>query len=255
MSKFCENVINNKDFEILKNHIGKYADDLIEDSNCKVILDVKITEFNDDNIKKLIIKYLNNENKNVTRTTHIEKKKVKNNILKRVHDRKDIKPFGRAITENNSPTIDKEIQIQKTIPNIKINNENSKKKKLESKKIGPKQKYKPPTVTSSMNTNKKINVYVPPTRTPNNNRIIPSNKVKIINIDSDTTIDDIKDLCYEFGNVINCYIPTFNFGNKKGKNKGFAIVKFNTGLERDKCIENINNMKYNSMILKAEKYN
>ena len=77
MSKFCENVINNKDFEILKNHIGKYADDLIEDSNCKVILDVKITEFNDDNINKLIIKYLNNENKNVKRTTHIEKKSKK----------------------------------------------------------------------------------------------------------------------------------------------------------------------------------
>ena len=185
---------------------------------------------------------------------HILKKKVKNNILKRVHDRKDIKPFGKAMNENNNPTIDKQIEIQKTISNIKINNENSRKKKLESKKVVTKQKYKPPTVTSN-NTSKKINVYVPPTRKTSNKAAMPSNKVKIINIDSDTTIDDIKDLCYEFGNVINCYIPTFNFGNKKGKNKGFAIVKFNTGLERDKCIENINNMKYNSMILKAEKYN
>lgn len=253
MNKFSDNILKNTEIDVFKEHVDTYARDLIDDNYCKQICNIEITDYNKNNIKELIIKYINCDNKNVTRKTQIQKKEITKLISKSIYDRKFIKPFGKALNDNNMPTRDKEIQIIKTVSSKKINNDISKKKKLENKKPITKQKYKPPT-TNSTNINViKKNKYVPPTRTAN--KSIPSNKLKIMNIPSDTTVEELTELCNIYAKVLNCYIPKFNYGKKKGKNKDFAIVKFNTGIERDKCINEINDMKFNNMILKVEKYN
>ena len=66
----------------------------------------------------------------------------------------------------------------------------------------------------------------------------------------DSEEEDIRLLCEEFGTVVNCCIPKYY---KSGKKKDFAIVKFSNLDGMLNCLENVNNMKYNNMILKANK--
>jgi len=251
-SKINQEILNSSNYNKIEEHIINYAYDLIDEDNCKKILSAEITDFDKDNIKSFIIKYLNKENKNVTRTIKIKQSTIIKMIPRGVYERQNIKPFGKALESNNFPMLDKEIFITKSINKTEENNIKSKIIK-ENKVINKeKTKYVPPKL-ANIEEKKTFNKYVPPTRKDGQAYKMPVYKVKIINISYETTKEDIIELCCEYGHIFDCYIPFFTYGRNKGNNKGYAIVKFSNSTEVNNCIENVNNMKYENMILTAEK--
>lgn len=248
-SKYSDELQKNTNFSDLNEIVLKYADDLISEDTCLKILEVKQSEII-DNIKEINIKYTNKNNENVIRRIKVEISKIIRHIPKGVYDRQNIKPFGKAVNTNNKATLDKIINIDKPINKIKENNETSIQKKKENLDI--KKKYTPPKLTNN-NSIPVFKKYKPPTRREGNVAKLPQYKMKIDNLSYDVTVDDIKDLCSEFGEIINCFIPKYNYGNNKGKSKGFAILKFSNKNSMEECLININNRKYENMILKAEK--
>ena len=251
-SKINPEILNYPNYNEIKKHILKYTYDLIDDNYCKEILSAEITDFDEDNIKDLIIKYINIDNNIVTRTTKLRQSTIIKKIPKGVYERQNIKPFGKALEGNNSPMLEKEIYITKSINKTEENNIKSKIKKQNKVINKEKTKYVPPKL-GNITEKKTFNKYVPPTRKDGQAYKMPVYKVKIINIGYDFTNDDIINLCSNYGNIRDCYIPFFSYGKSKGKNKGYAIVKFSSSKEVDDCIKNVNNMRYESMILKAEK--
>jgi len=251
-SKINKSILNLSNYTEIEKHILKYAYDLIDKNYCKEIFSVEITDFNKDNIKDVIIKYINIDNNNVTRTMKLYQSTSIKMIPKGIYERQNMKLFGKALEGNNFPTIDKEISITKSINKTEENNIKSKIIKQTKTISKEKAKYVPPKVTRT-EEKKTFNIYVPPTRKEGEAYIIPTYKVKIINIGYDFTKEDIINLCSSYGSVRDCYIPINNYGKNKGNNKGFAIVKFSSNIEVDNCIENVNNMRYEGMILKAEK--
>ena len=247
MSKFSLDLLKKPNFDEIEKNVNDHASDLLEDTICKKIINV-IIELEKPNIKNLIIKYININNQTVKRTIIIKVNKVSKRIL----ERQKIKVFGKALEGNNKTKIDKEIKIEKSI-NIKTENnkESINKANIVEKTVS---KYKPPSLLNSKSSTDKLNKYVPPSTTIDGKEYrIPQFKIKILNIDADSEEDDIKYLCEQYGQVLNCYIPKFFNGKKKGLKKDFAIVKFNKLDDMNNCLENINNMKYNNMILKANK--
>lgn len=246
MSKFNLELLKLPNFDEIEKNINQHANDLIENNECKKIIDVIIELEN--NSKNLIIKYININNQIIKRTIKI---KI-NKILKRVLERQNITPFGKAINGNNKPVIDKEITIEKSI-NKKI--ENNKESIIKANTVEKTVvKYKPPGFSKSNIETPQFNKYVPPSTTIDGKQYrVPQFKIKISNIDGDSEEEDIKFLCEQYGQVLNCYIPKFYNGKKKGQKKDFAIVKFNKLDDMMECLEKVNNMKYNNMILKAIK--
>ena len=106
-SKINPKILNNPNYNEIEKHIFKYTYDLIDDNYCKEILSVEITDFNEDNIKDLIIKYVNIDNNIVTRTTKLRQSTIIKKIPKGVYERQNIKPFGKASEGNNFPMLER----------------------------------------------------------------------------------------------------------------------------------------------------
>ena len=112
-SKINTTILNQSNYNEIEKHILKYAYDLIDENYCKEIFSVEITEFDKDNIKEFIIKYINIDNNNVTRTMKLHQSTSIKMIPRGIYERRNIKPFGKALEGNNFPMIDKEISITK----------------------------------------------------------------------------------------------------------------------------------------------
>lgn len=250
-SKFTEELKNNDNYEQIFKHIQLHALDLLEENYCKEIFSAKITNFNDENIKDFIVKYKNIDDNIVTRKIKIQKNYIKTKISKGVLDRQNIKPFGKALDGNNQPTLDKLISISKPIQ-IKKANIQTIIKENKNLKVKP-EKYVPPK-SSNLSKPIKFNKYIPPSRKEGFSMPkLPQFKIKITNIGYDFTEEDIGNLCSNYGEVLNVYIPTFRGGKNDGKNKGFALVKFKNLNDMNNCLQNVNEMRYEGMILKANK--
>ena len=121
-SKLNNEILNLSNCDEIKKHICDYAFDLINKDYCKEILSGEISDFDKDDIKEFIIKYINIKNENVTRKIKIKQYLKKTRYAKGVYDRLSIIPFGKALEGNNSPTIENEITITKTLNKTIENN-------------------------------------------------------------------------------------------------------------------------------------
>lgn len=250
-SKFTEELKAIDNYEQILKHTQLYAFDLLEENYCKEIFSAEITNFDEDNIKNFILKYKNIDDNIVTRKIKLKKSFIKTKISKGVLERQKIKPFGKALDGNNQPTLDQLMSISKPIP-IKNANIETIIKENKNLKVKPK-KYIPPKA-SNLSKPIKFNKYVPPSQKEGFSAPkLPQFKIKITNIGFDFTEEEIGDLCGNYGDVLNVYIPTFRGGKNDGKNKGFALVKFKNLNDMNNCLQNVNEMRYEGMILKANK--
>lgn len=252
-TKYSDNLSKKTNFRDLKNIVSLYADDLLENNECIISIE-EGKEIN--NIRDIIIVYTDLNGNNIKRVIKIQKTINKVRIPRGVLERQNLNPFGKALDGNNSTTLDKSISIDK----FNKNNEELIKNIIKNKKINDSQKskYKPPKKSNIILDNKKTSKkYTPPTLNNKNNIKLKKKlfKLKINNLSYDTTENDIIQLCSKFGNIINCFIPKHNYGKYKGKSKCFALVKFDLEESCDNCFVNLNNYKYEGMILDVEKKN
>lgn len=237
----------------IKQQINKFANDLLTENNCKYIIDIQIKN-NIDNLKILNIKYININNKTITRTITIKKNIIKYNTSKNIVN--NIKPFGKALNNTNKTVIESDICINK----ILNQNKNKKLNIITSTNIIDnikfKTKYKPPINNKlQINTKTKNNVYKPPPSSTNNEKFkLPEFKLKLDNLDYESNEDDINNLLSPFiSNKVKIIIPKFNYGKNKGKNKGYAILIFTNKNDYENCLNKLQKYKYNNLIIYIKK--
>lgn len=242
--KLLSNISND-----IKQQINKFADDLLSDDNCKYIIDIQIKN-NIDNIKIINIKYININNKTITRIIKIKKNIIKYNASKNILN--NIKPFGKALTSNNKAMIEKEISINK-ISNINQNKNKKSSIKISTNNIDNikfKTKYKPP-INNNLQIN--TNVYKPPS-TNNKKFKLQEFKLKLDNLDYESNEDDINNLLSPFiNNKVKIIIPKCNYGKNRGKNKGYAILIFTNKDDYEICLNKLQKYKYNNLIIYIKK--
>tara|TARA_B110000208_G_C11797442_1_gene440296 strand:- start:1055 stop:1771 length:717 start_codon:yes stop_codon:yes gene_type:complete len=199
----------------------------------------------------------NQDGKKYISTTKIAKsKKVARIIEREIYFDKN--KFGKALYENNS-----------NITNIcnEINMEVTKDKKKKEKEIIPPilikktGAYKPPDKSktpayipnSSGGEENKRKAYAPPSSNREDGcKFRKRPQVKISNLSEDVTVEDIIELCSQYGRVGRCNLPISKYGKNKGKMSGIAYVQFSISNEVNRCIKALNGTRLGYMVINVE---
>ena len=248
-----------------------------------VIKELPETQISIEDDKKTIIEwYYNDKNQKVKKTTISKLNKTQIRVKKEINDRKNAKPFGRALNEGNKGGItrmDNSISIRITAKvkeqKAKSSFEEAWKTKIQAsqnKWVSSRQtddnfwdearnKFNKDNLSNQINIESPVTsgAYKAPARREGASAKLMSGdkfgsgsdlaKLKIGNLSKEVEENDLQVLCANFGSVQRVHVVKDKYTNES---RGVGFVNFYRRADAEKAFEQLNGYGYDNLILNVE---